>query len=66
MLAHHPVKSMLGEVLPKVEVGERGLAADRAWAVYTADGGIVSGETTRRFRRVDGLLQVSSPSRWTA
>ena len=55
-LLRYPVKSMSGEELPEVEVARRGLAGDRAWAVYTEDGGIGSGKTTRRFRRVDGLL----------
>lgn len=36
-------------------VGQRGLEGHRTWAVHTADGGIGSGKTTRRFRRVDGL-----------
>jgi len=57
VLTRYPVKSMLGEVLPEVAVDERGVVADRRWAVYTTDGGIGSGKTTRRFRRVDGLLQ---------
>ena len=57
LLARHPVKSMGGEELAEVEIGARGLAGDRQWAVYTDDGGIGSGKTTRRFRRVDGLLE---------
>jgi uncharacterized protein YcbX len=56
LLARYPVKSLCGEELDEVEVGESGLAGDRRWAVYTEDGGIGSGKTTRRFRRVDGLL----------
>lgn len=56
-LLRYPVKSMAGEELAEVEVGARGLAGDRAWAVRTEDGGIGSGTTTRRFRRVDGLLE---------
>ena len=50
------MKSTSGEELASVAVEPRGLAHDRAWAAYTADGGIASGKTTRRFRRVDGLL----------
>lgn len=57
LLARYPVKSMAGEELASVEVEHRGLAGDRRWAVYTEDGGIGSGKTTRRFRRVDGLLE---------
>jgi uncharacterized protein len=56
-LLRYPVKSMGGEQLVEVEVQPRGLAGDRAWAVYTDDGGIGSGKSTRRFRRVDGLLE---------
>lgn len=55
-LARFPVKSTAGESLSSVEVGERGLRHDREWAAYTADGGIASGKTTRRFRKVPGLL----------
>lgn len=55
-LARYPVKSLAGESVPTADVGLRGLAGDRTWAVYTEDGGIGSGKTTRRFRRVDGLL----------
>ena len=58
LLARYPVKSLCGEVLDEVEVGPRGLAGDRGWAVYTEDGGIGSGKTTRRFRKVDGLLDL--------
>ena len=57
-LTRYPVKSLCGEELDEVEVGRRGLAGDRAWAVYTEDGGIGSGKTTRRFRKVDGLLDL--------
>jgi uncharacterized protein YcbX len=59
-LARYPVKSMGGERLEEVEIGARGLSGDREWAVYTADGGIGSGKTTRRFRRVDGLLSFAA------
>ncbi|WP_089336172.1 MOSC N-terminal beta barrel domain-containing protein [Blastococcus mobilis] len=57
-LTRYPVKSLAGEELAVVEVGPRGLAGDRGWAVHTEDGGIGSGKTTRRFRRVDGLLEL--------
>jgi hypothetical protein len=60
LLARYPVKSMQGESLTEATVGPRGIAGDRSWAVYTADGGIGSGKTTRRFRRVDGLLMFTS------
>lgn len=47
---------MRGEQLEAAEVDRRGLVGDREWAVYTPDGGIGSGKSSRRFRRVDGLL----------
>ena len=56
-LARFPVKSTAGEVLQTVEVDQRGLVRDRGWAVYTADGGIASGKTSRRFRKIDGLMK---------
>jgi uncharacterized protein YcbX len=55
-LFRYPVKSTAGQGLQLAELDARGLVDDRSWAVYTADGGIVSGKTTRRFRRVDGLM----------
>jgi uncharacterized protein YcbX len=55
-LARYPVKSTAGESLGAAVLDARGLRGDRVWAVYTDDGGIASGKTTRRFRRVDGLL----------
>lgn len=57
-LARYPVKSMAGEQLDRARFTERGVDGDRSWATYTADGGIGSGKTTRRFRRVDGLLDL--------
>ncbi len=61
-LARYPVKSLAGEALGGAVVEPRGLVGDRSWAVYTEDGGIGSGKTTRRFRRVDGLLGLSATS----
>jgi uncharacterized protein YcbX len=57
-LYRYPVKSVLGEPLDAAPVNRRGVEGDRVWAVYTADGGIGSGKTSRRFRRVDGLLRL--------
>jgi len=56
MLARYPVKSMRGERLDQAELNSHGVAGDRQWAVYTTDGGIGSGKSSRRFRRVQGLL----------
>ncbi|MGN6251006.1 MAG: MOSC domain-containing protein [Marmoricola sp.] len=63
-LTRYPVKSLGPEPLTEVALDTRGLVGDRGWAVYTEDGGIGSGKTTRRFRRVPGLLDV--PVRSTA
>jgi uncharacterized protein len=57
-LYRYPVKSVLGERLDAAVVNSRGVEGDRDWAVYTADGGIGSGKTSQRFRRVDGLLRL--------
>lgn len=56
-LFRYPVKSMAGEAVEHAAVGSSGLAHDRAWAVYTEDGGIASGKRTRRFRPVPGLMR---------
>jgi len=55
-LTRFPVKSTAGETISAVEVDQRGLVHDRTWAIYTADGGIASGKTSRRFRQIDGLM----------
>jgi uncharacterized protein YcbX len=57
-LTRYPVKSMAGEHLDALPIEERGAVGDRVWAAYTPDGGIGSGKTTRRFRRVEGLLDL--------
>ena len=59
-LARFPVKSMAGERLSRAEFGPLGIAGDRHWAVYTEDGGIGSGKTTRRFRRIAGLFDLQA------
>jgi uncharacterized protein YcbX len=55
-IRRYPVKSLLGEVLPMAEAGDRGLSGDRLWAVRDADGKFGSGKNTRRFRRIPGLF----------
>jgi MOSC domain-containing protein len=52
----YPVKSLAGERLKTASVDARGLEGDRLWALVDPDGGIASGKTTRRFRKVPGLL----------
>lgn len=49
---------MLGEVVSVADVGARGLAGDRLWAVRDPDGKFGSGKNTRRFRRMPGLFQL--------
>lgn len=56
----YPVKSIGGELLPRAHLGPRGIEGDRRWALYGADGKIGSGKTTRRFRRMPGLLGLES------
>lgn len=55
-LSRFPVKSTAGESLSSVIVDARGFSHDREWAMYLSDGGIVSGKTTRRFRKVDRAM----------
>lgn len=52
----YPVKSLRGERLDASAVQRHGLAGDRLWAVRTPEGRLGSGKSTRRFRRIDGLL----------
>ncbi|MGW6915987.1 MOSC domain-containing protein [Kitasatospora sp. NPDC054939] len=59
-LWRYPVKSTGGEQLDSVEVEVRGLAGDRLYAVRDSAGKLGSGKNTRRFRRMDGLLRLSS------
>ena len=59
-LHRYPVKSMAGEGLPRLAVDGRGVVGDRAWAVVDPDGRLGSGKSTRRFRRMDGLPELSA------
>jgi uncharacterized protein YcbX len=59
-LWRYPVKSLAGEACAELLLDERGVASDRSWALVDRDGKIASGKSTRRFRRVDGLLRHSS------
>ncbi len=59
-LRRFPVKSLLGETLTGAVVQPRGLAGDRRWAVRGADGRFGSGKSTRRFRQMDGLFQLTA------
>lgn len=55
-LWRYPVKSMRGERPASVAVDGRGLVGDRMWAVSDAEGRFGSCKDSRRFRRMDGLL----------
>ncbi len=59
-LWRYPVKSLGGELLPEAFLSAHGVSGDRRWAVRGADGKLGSGKTTRRFRRMPGLLGLSS------
>ena len=52
----YPVKSMQGEARTSLALDQRGCVGDRLFAVSNADGKLGSGKTTRRFRRIDGLI----------
>ncbi|MFF6782729.1 MOSC domain-containing protein [Streptomyces sp. NPDC012510] len=56
----YPIKSMGGERLESADVDERGLMGDRLYAVRDAEGRFGSGKNTRRFRKMPGLLRLSS------
>jgi uncharacterized protein len=56
-LWRYPVKSLAGEQRDALDLDARGVEHDRAWAFVDAAGGIASGKTTRRFRKVPGLLR---------
>jgi hypothetical protein len=59
-LWRYPVKSMGGEQLAELAVDARGVVGDRRFAVRTARGKLGSGKSTRRFERVDGLLELTA------
>src|SRR5918999_2637057 len=59
-LWRYPVKSVAGERCQELDFDARGADGDRRFALYGTDGKIGSGKTTRRFRRMDGLLHYSA------
>jgi hypothetical protein len=59
-LRRYPVKSLAGEILTIAAVDRGGLDGDRRWAVTDADGRFGSSKSTRRFRKMDGLLQLTA------
>ncbi|MEV0251607.1 MOSC N-terminal beta barrel domain-containing protein [Nocardia sp. NPDC050712] len=56
----YPIKSTGGERLREAEIDARGIVGDRRFAVRDGNGKFCSGKNTRRFRRMDGLLHLSS------
>ena len=57
-LWRYPVKSVGGEACERIQVDAHGIAGDRRYAVLNAEGRPGSGKTTRRFRQIDGLLEL--------
>lgn len=57
-LWRYPVKSMRGERVEHLVIEKDGVVGDRCYAVRTAEGKFGSGKSTRRFRRIDGLLRM--------
>lgn len=56
-LRRYPVKAMGGESLQRIEVDQRGLVGDRQYAVWDADGRLVTGKNSKRFRRRDEIFE---------
>ncbi len=59
-ISRFPVKSLVGKDLDSAVVDHRGLVGDRLWAVRDVDGKLGSGKSTRRFRRMPGLLELTA------
>ncbi|MCR6032574.1 MOSC domain-containing protein [Nocardioides sp. zg-579] len=56
----YPVKSLRGESLERADVEARGVVGDRWWALREPDGKLGSGKSTRRFRKMAGLLELAA------
>ncbi|MDQ2652652.1 MAG: MOSC N-terminal beta barrel domain-containing protein, partial [Chloroflexota bacterium] len=59
-LYRYPVKSLRGERLDALRVEPRGVVGDRLFALRNPEGKLGSGKSTRRFRRMDGLLDLEA------
>lgn len=59
-LWRYPVKSMRGEAVPSLALDARGAVGDRFLALRDAAGKLGSGKSSRRFRRIDGLLEFTA------
>ncbi len=56
-LWRYPVKSMRGERCDALDLEARGVVSDRAFAIHAPNGQLGSGKASRRFRRIDGLIE---------
>ena len=56
-LWRYPVKSMSGETCTSLVVNNRGVVGDRWFAITDEQGKFGSGKNTRRFVKIDGLLE---------
>jgi uncharacterized protein YcbX len=59
-LWRYPVKSLAGEEVDALDIDERGVVGDRLWSVRDPDGKLGSGKSSRRFRKMEGLLALRS------
>ena len=59
-IRRYPVKSLAGELRDHALVDLRGLQGDRLWSVRDPDGKLGSGKSSSRFRRMDGLLELTA------
>lgn len=59
-LHRYPVKSLRGEDLEALRVEARGVVGDRLYALRNPEGKFGSGKSTRRFRRMEGLLDLAA------
>ena len=54
----YPIKSTSGMVLDTCDVETRGLKGDRKFAIYDTNGKIASGKNTRRFFRLNNIIDL--------
>ncbi len=59
-LHRYPVKSLRGECLEALRVEARGVIGDRLYAVRNPEGKLGSGKSSRRFRKMEGLLNLQA------
>jgi uncharacterized protein YcbX len=59
-LWRYPVKSVRGEQAHTLTVEPRGVVGDRLYAVRNPEGKLGSGKSSRRFRKMEGLLDLQA------